>query len=184
MLIMGILLTMIVSTMVHLFTPTLQAEAIRDSSDQLDIAFMQLDSEVPYASQIWAPYQGQPSADDDWDIEYESTFSGAQEPTCTELKYEWGTGQLMQASWSKGSTTAPSFKMLAEGLTGSSDPFQVIQNSSNEKVQLMVTLSAVSGTGTAKETTSSSVTFTALNSTSYQEASSSDADCTATWTSA
>ena len=97
MLIMGILLTMIVATMVHLFTPTLQAEAIRDSSDQLDIAFMQLDSQVAYASQIWAPYQGVPGSDDDWDIEYESTFSGAQEPTCTELKYQFGAGELLEA---------------------------------------------------------------------------------------
>ncbi len=170
--------------MVHLFTPTLQAEAIRDSSDQLDIAFMQLDSQVAYASQIWAPYQGVPGSDDDWDIEYESTFSGAQEPTCTELKYQFGAGELLEASWTEGSTTAPSFKTLAEDLTGSADPFQVVQNSSYEKVQLMVTLSALSGTGTAKETTSSSVTFTALNSTGYQEASSSDTDCTANWTGA
>jgi hypothetical protein len=184
MLIMGILLTMIVPMMVHLFTPTLQSQAITNSSDQLDIAYMQLDSEVPYASQIWAPYQGSPGSDDDWDIEYESTFSGAQEPTCTELKYEWGTGQLLQATWTEASTVTPSFKAIASDLTGSADPFQVVQNSSYEKVQLMVTLSALSGSGTARETTSSSVTFTALNSTSYQEASTADTDCTASWTTA
>ena len=74
--------------------------------------------------------------------------------------------------------------MLANDLTGTGDPFQVVQNSSNSKVQLMVTLSATSGTGGGTETTSSSVTFTALNSTNYQAAATSNTQCTASWTSA
>jgi prepilin-type N-terminal cleavage/methylation domain-containing protein len=182
MLIFAIFMVMVISAMVHLVNPTVQTESIRDSSDQLDIAFLDLDSEVRYAYDIWAPYQG--TAGNDWDIEYESTFNGAAEPTCSELRYNYSSGQLLQASWSEGATTTPSFKMLAEDLTGSSDPFQVIQNSSYEKVQLMVTLSAASGNGAGKETTSSSVTFTALNSTSYEEATSADTQCTASWTGA
>jgi type II secretory pathway pseudopilin PulG len=182
MLIMGILLTLIVPAVVHMFNPTMQAAATQNSSNQLDLAFMQLDSEVRYASQIWAPYAGTPSSDNGWDIEYESTFAGAQEPTCTELKYNYGTGQLLQAAWSEGSTTAPPFEVLATGLTGTADPFAIVSNSYNEKVQLTVTLSDLSGTGTAKATTSSSVTFTALNSTSNLPATSSD--CTASWTAA
>jgi prepilin-type N-terminal cleavage/methylation domain-containing protein len=184
MLIMSIFLVMFMTSMVHLFNPTFQTEAMRDSSDQLDLAFLDLDSQVRYAYEIWQPYQGTPSTDDDWDIEYESTFNGAIYPTCTELQYNYGSGELLSASWSEGSTVAPSFKMLADDLTGTSDPFQVVQNSSYSKVQLMVTLSATSGSGAAKETTTSYVTFTALNSTSYEAAGSSDTQCTASWTSA
>lgn len=184
MLIMGIFMAMVVSAMIHLVNPTVQTEAIRDSSDQLNIAFLDLDSEVRYAYEVWAPYQGSPSTDDTWDIEYESTFNGASEPSCTELQYNYKLGELLQATWTKGSTTTPSFKELAYDLTGSGDPFQVVQNSSYEKVQLMVSLSATSGSGAGKETTSSSVTFTALNSTNYQEAASTDTDCTASWTTA
>jgi prepilin-type N-terminal cleavage/methylation domain-containing protein len=180
MLIFAIFMVMVISAMIHLVNPTVQTESIRDSSDQLDIAFLDLDSEVRYAYDIWAPYQG--SAGKDWDVEYESTFNGAVEPTCTELQYNYSSGELLSASWSEDATATPSFKMLADDLTGSSDPFQVIQNSTYEKVQLMVTLSATSGNGSGKETTSSSVTFTALNSTSYEEATSADTQCTASWT--
>ncbi|HMK97392.1 MAG TPA: type II secretion system protein, partial [Acidimicrobiales bacterium] len=49
MLIMAIFLVLIVQSMVHLVNPTLQTEAIRDSSNQLDIAFLDLDGEVRYA---------------------------------------------------------------------------------------------------------------------------------------
>jgi len=177
-------MAMVVGAMIHLVNPTIQTEAIRDSSDQLNIAFLDLDSEVRYAYEIWAPYQGSPSSDDDWDVEYESTFNGASEPSCTELQYNYKLGELLQATWTKASSTTPSFKVLASDLTGSADPFQVLQNPSYEKVQLMVTLSASSGSGAGKETTGSSVTFTALNSTSYQEATTSDTDCTASWTTA
>ncbi len=183
LLILSIFMAMIVSGMVHLVGPALQTGAIRDSSDQLDIAFLDLDSEVRYASAVWAPYAG--NANDDWDIEFESTFSGAAEPTCTELKYNYATGQLLQASWSVGSNVAPGFKVLATDLTGSADPFDApVQSASSpyQKVQLMVTLSATSGSGPNMKTTKSSVTFTALNSTSSQVASNSDTDCTATWT--
>ncbi len=184
MLIMSIFLVMFMTSMIHLFNPTFQTESMRDASDQLDLAFLDLDSQVRYAYAVWQPYQGSPSTNDDWDVEYESTFNGAIYPTCTELKYNYGSGELLTASWSEGSTVTPSFKMLADDLTGTSDPFQVVQNSSYSKVQLMVTLSATSGTGAATETTTSSVTFTALNSTSYQAAGSSDTQCTASWTTA
>ena len=184
MLILSIFLVMFMTSMVHIFKPTLQTESMRDSSDQLDLAFLDLDSQVRYAYQIWQPYQGTPSTDDNWDIEYESTFNGAIYPTCTELQYNFHSGELLSASWAQGTTVTPSFKLLANDLTGTGDPFQVIQNSSNSKVQLMVTLSATSGTGGGTETTTSSVTFTALNSLSYQAAGTSNTQCSASWTSA
>jgi prepilin-type N-terminal cleavage/methylation domain-containing protein len=184
MLILSIFLVMFMTSMVHIFKPTLQTESMRDSSDQLDLAFLDLDSQVRYAYEIWQPYQGTPTTDDNWDIEYESTFNGAIYPTCTELQYNYNSGELLSASWTQGSTVTPSFKILANDLTGTGDPFQVVQNSSNSKVQLMVTLSATSGTGGGTETTSSSVTFTALNSTNYQAAATSNTQCTASWTSA
>lgn len=146
--------------------------------------FSNLDSQVRYAYEIWQPYQGTPSTDHNWDIEYESTFNGAIYPTCAELQYNFHSGELLSASWTQGTTVTPSFKILANDLTGTGDPFQVIQNSSNSKVQLMVTLSATSGTGGGTETTTSSVTFTVLNSLSYQAASTSNTQCTASWTSA
>lgn len=182
MLIMGILMTMVMSGIVHLTRTTQQVQAVRDASNQLDLAFLTLDGEVRYAYEIWSPYAGAPATDDTWDVEFESTYNGASNPTCTELQYNYSTGTLLQASWTSGSVTTPPYKALATGLTGTSDPFQIISNPSYEEVQLEVTLTAAAGTGSALETSSSSVTFTALNSSSNQPASSSDLDCTTTWT--
>jgi len=163
MFIMTILMALITTTMVHLVNPALQTEAIRDSSDNLNIAFLDLDSEVRYASQIWAPYAG--TSGDTWDVLFTSTFDGAATPNCWELQYNDGLGELLQQTWSEGATSAPGFKMLVNGLTGTADPFAIVSNTNFEEVQLSVTLSAASGTGEAYEKTSSSVTFTALNST-------------------
>jgi prepilin-type N-terminal cleavage/methylation domain-containing protein len=185
MLIMGILMIMITSGIGHLTDTTLQAQALRNTSSQLDIAYLDLDSEVRYANQVWAPYPGAPSTDDTWDIEFESTFSGATVGTCTELQYNYSSGQLLQAVWTSGATTAPGFKMLANELSGSSDPFTIIPpNPANQEVQLMVTLTASSASGAHTTSTSSSVTFTALNSTSNEATATTDTDCTATWTTA
>lgn len=178
MMIFAILMIMVMAGMTHVLNPTLQTEAIRDSSDQLNLAFLDLDSSVRYASELWEPAAGSSS---DWNVEYESTFGS--EPTCTELRYSYSLGELEAATWDQGSTTTPGFKVLASDLTGNGDPFTVVENANYEKVQLEVTLSAISGSGASRETTSSSVTFTALDSTSNQAASSADTDCTASWTS-
>ena len=52
MLILSIFLVMFMTSMVHIFKPTLQTESMRDSSDQLDLAFLDLDSQVRYAYEI------------------------------------------------------------------------------------------------------------------------------------
>jgi prepilin-type N-terminal cleavage/methylation domain-containing protein len=184
MAVMGILTIMIIGGMANLETPAAQTQAIRDSSSNLDLAYFTLDSEVRYAYEIWAPYAGTPSTDDTWDVRWESTFQGGSEPTCTELKYNYSSGQLSQASWTSGSATTPSFKVLASSLTGSTDPFTIISNSAYQEVQLQVNLTAAAGNGAAYETSSSSVTFTALNSADNQPAPSTDTDCTAAWTTA
>jgi len=191
MLIMAVFMVLIVQSMVHLVNPTLQTEAIRDSSNQLDIAFLDLDGEVRYASEIWQQYQGSPASDDNWDVVFESTYNGAPTPTCTELRYNWSSGQLTQSSWALGTPTTPTFKLLANDLTTTSDPFNAFDpvtttgNTNYQKEQLTVTLSAASGTGPAHETTSSSVTFTALNSAGPTVTPwSSSTACYAAWTTA
>jgi len=184
LLILGIFMTMFTPVMTGLIDPALRTRSMGNSSEQLDLAFLRLDSQIRYASKIWAPYAGTPSSDNDWDVEFESNLSGAAQPTCTELQYNYGSGQLLEATWAKGSNTAPSFGVLASGLTGASDPFTPVQNPSFQKVELTVTLSAASGSGRTGASTTSSVTFAALNSTGNQVASSSDTDCTAAWTTA
>lgn len=190
LLIMAAVMALVTTAIVHLTNTTLQVENTRTSADSLTIAFLDLDSQVRYANEIWSPYAGTPASDDTWDIEFESNYSGAAQNTCTELQYNYATGQLLRANWLVGATTAPSYKLLASGLSGTADPFQVISNPAFQEVQLMVTLSASSGSGYARETRSSSVTFTALNSTSNQPDSATDNSCsalnggTATWTTA
>lgn len=187
MLLMTILMTLVIAGLNHNWEAALQTQSIRDSSEQIDLAFLTLDSEVRYASAVWAPNQA--SAQTDWNVEFEtqSNSTTATTPTCTELQYNYGSGKLSQATWpdtQTSSTSAPAFKVLATGLaTGTStfaSPFTANPinpaTSHYQKVQLMVTLTASAGTGTAHETTSSSVTFTAVNTTNTTLASS-PGDC-------
>jgi prepilin-type N-terminal cleavage/methylation domain-containing protein len=170
-LIMTIFMALVIAGLIHVLNPTVQTEAIRDSSGQLNIAFLEMDSEVRYASEIWSPYPGKNSggvADGNWDVLFQSTFNGATEPTCTELQYDPTSGDLSQASWTEGATSQPAFEVIAQGLTGTSDPFTEVNatNSNFMEQELEVTLTAVSGSGNGVEKTTSQVTFTALNSSS------------------
>lgn len=185
MLVMSILMTLVVSGMDNLIKPALQTRSIQASSEDIDLAFLKLDSEVRYASAVWAVNTN--ASHNNWNIEFESTFNGNPTPTCTELQYTWTTGQLSQATWpdtSTSSATPPTFGPIGTGFaTGTSAsvpiPFTINPNATTyQKVQLMVTLTASAGTGSARETTSSSIIFTAINTTS--NAVSGSPDCSPT----
>lgn len=190
MVIMTVFMALVVTGMIHVLNPSGQTAAFRDSSDQLDTAFLDLDSKVRYASEIWEPYEGQEGAtlDGNWDVLFASTFDGATEPSCTEIQYQPGTGELFQASWTEGSATTPGFKLLANDLTGTADPFTPVNtsttNSDYDEQELQVTLKAAAGTASQRETSASQVTFTALNSTTNTFASATTGECWATWTKA
>lgn len=187
MFIMGIFMALVVTGMTHLINPTLQTEAIRDSSDQLDIAFLDMDSEVRYASEIWQPYEGETGAnvlDGNWDVLFASTFNGAAVATCNELRYNPQAGELLESSWTEGATAAPGFKVIASDLTGTGDPFTPVNVTGTvySEQELQVTLTAVSGSGGATEETKSQVMFTALNSTTNAYVSPTPGEgCEATW---
>jgi hypothetical protein len=142
-----------------------------------------MDSQVRYATQIWTPYAGAPSTDDTWDLLFDSTFNGATSATCTELKYSWSLGELFEANWTEGATATPGYKVLATNLTGASDPFTPIDptNSAFSEQQLQITFTATAGGGAGRESTTSQVTFTALNSTTYLYSSATSGGCYTTW---
>jgi hypothetical protein len=186
MAVMSILTVLVMSGMNHILNSDMQTEAVRNSSDQVDFAFLTLDSEVRYASAVWAVNQVTTGGHTDYNVEFEtqSNVTTSTTPNCTELQYNYATGQLLQATWpdtQTSSSTAPGFEVLASGLSTSvsASPFTINPVTSNyKKVQLMVTLSATAGTGTAHETASSSVTFTAVNTTSTAVAVTADCDPT------
>jgi prepilin-type N-terminal cleavage/methylation domain-containing protein len=183
MLIMAVVMSLVTTGMDHLINPTLQTESLRNASGQLNDAFLQLDSEVRYASAVWTPVTGPAN---DFEVVFESTFEGSATPTCTQLRYSYVNGTLLQASWPTGQAAEPPFKVIASGLATSAttpaepDPFVIVSNPNYQKVQLEVELSAIVGGSGAITTTSSSVTFTALNSTG--NGASTDAVSCPAWT--
>lgn len=175
MLIMAIFLGISMGSVIHLLTPASQAQAMRDSTSQLDLAFLTLDHEIRYSSVVFPPYQ---VSNNDF-VEFESTYNSQTNATCTEVDFAVATGTLQQRTWSAGSPptnppSGPSYHVLATGLVANpqnptSNVFSLPSPASTSPYhseELSITLWAASGSGQARELAESSVTFTAVDSTS------------------
>jgi hypothetical protein len=182
MMIMSAVLALTVTGMVHVLNPTAQTAAIGNTSTQLDMAFINLDQQVRYASAVWVPTQPDPAGN--YEVLYEWTFDGSSNATCSQLEADYTDGYLRQRTWSATSppVSAPGWHIWATNIvpnTPAGDPFSVPAQGYN-KQQLTVTLTAASGMGQAHTTSQSSVTFTALDTTTA--AAPTTTTCNATWT--
>lgn len=144
-----------------------KTEAVSLSTSQLNQAFLALDKTVRYASAISQPGTG-PSGD--WYVELRATNAGSE--VCTQLRID--AQQLQRRTWTFGSAPsgwAPLTSNVINGGApsgGSPVPFVlVIPGADDVNAQrLTFNLVTLSAPGAAAETTSSSsVTFTAVNST-------------------
>ncbi len=181
MMLMSVVLVLTITGMIHLLNPTLQTEAIGTTTSQLDLAFFNLDQQVHYASSIWAPYKGTAG---NYDVVFEWTFNGQSNASCSQLQMSPTTGQLLERTWPASSppSTAPGWHIWATNLivpSPAANPFS-FPTTLYAKQELTVTLTAASGTGQAYRTEVSSMTFTALDTTSPDAPNTTT--CSPSWT--
>ena len=172
MLIMTIFMGMFTSAVVMMNQATTKAESVNNTSSQLNQAFLALDKTVRYAAAISTPGKGSPSGD--WFVELRSTNSGVEVCTQLRLRAAVTTQQLERRTWTVTGTTVSnlsSWKQLASSITnggvasGTDQPFALnAQSDAVDFQQLTVQLVSTSGAGSTSTTSSSSVTFTAVNS--------------------
>lgn len=161
-----IVTTMVFLTLVSAYGSESRVSAISQASSQITQAFMQLDSEIGYASDIQYGSSGS-----NYFVWFQSpgTTTSQDEPQCTEIEYNNSTGVLQQQSWWPTSAAAPgTWRVIASGLETnlSTDPFSWGSGTGPAGTapwQLAVTLASTSGAGTTAETAHSSFTITALN---------------------
>lgn len=171
MVIMTIFMGMFTTAVVMLNKAQNKAEAVNNTSAQLNQAFMTLDKTVRYAAAISAPGKG-PSGD--WYVELRTTNTGTE--VCTQLHVSFAKQQLEKRSWDPANPPLPStlsFTRVADGisngreLVNSSDRPFVLQDTSATLPfqQLTFTLISKSGSTSPQTSSRSSFTFGAINST-------------------
>lgn len=168
MLLMTIFGAIFTGAMITLTRTTNKAQALTTSSTQTNQAYLTLDKTVRYARAITTPARG--SGTGDWYVELRSTSSGVER--CTQLRVDIVTQQLQRRTWATSSSTEPAFRQISSGIvngtaaTGTTQPFALeTPGSTVPYQQLDIYLQATAGSAGDPATSTSSFSFTALNST-------------------
>jgi type II secretory pathway pseudopilin PulG len=152
------------TTLLTAYGAEARVQATSQSSSQVTLAFISLDGEVRYASDINQPGQDT-NTPPNYYVEFDSDWktNAQEEPLCTQLEYNNSSGNLQQRSWYTGGTVPSGWQVLASGLATSisNDPFSLSDNEA--PWQLSITISSVIDSGSATGTAQSSFTTTALN---------------------
>jgi prepilin-type N-terminal cleavage/methylation domain-containing protein len=156
---MGVFMAIFTTGMIGMFTSANKNESINDAQAQLNIAFLNLDREVRYASTISTPGQVAGA----WYVELLITNSGTAR--CTEIRLDPATAKLERRSWVQGSpaSSGDAWRPLASRVT-STAPFTLIPADPEVNFQrLRLRLLSTAGGANSGTTTETDVTFTALN---------------------
>jgi hypothetical protein len=162
---MVIFMAMFTGAVIMMSNGSSRADNLTATSSKLNDVFTRLDKSIRYASALSQPTASADSTGDYY-TEFQTTNTGVS--VCTQLQLNVRTQTLAQRTWtvlSSGSTTNPTgFSTIASGVSTSGTPFVLNPNGSVDFEQLTVNLTAAIGSSNA--TSSSSVTYTALNSNS------------------
>ncbi len=169
MILMVVFMAMFTGAIVMMNSAMNKSQAVNLTSSQLNVAFLSLDDTVRYASFISTPGKGKSG---DWYVELRSTNRGTE--ICSQLRVNTAAQQLQRRSWTVLNTiasTPSAWVPIASGITaraadgGLTQPFALVPLRANaSSQQLTVTLVAPSGSGSSLTNSTSSCTFTALNS--------------------
>ncbi|MCU1656829.1 MAG: hypothetical protein JWO57_1485 [Pseudonocardiales bacterium] len=172
MALMTVFMAMFTGAVVLMTSSANKVQAVTTTSQQINQAFLRLDRLVRYASAISTPAKA--GASSDWYVEL-STPNPSNVSTCSQLRVD--RQQLQLRTWTvsndtnAATSTASPWQPLASSITNgaaaagtSTTPFFLPTSPSNlhQQLQLMLTSSV---TSPASGSSSSRVTFTALNST-------------------
>ena len=161
-----IVTTIVGSTVVTAYGAESSVQATAQSSSQVTLAFLALDSEVRYASDIQVGQDS--SSPPNYYVEFDSDWNTDTqgEPECSQLEYNNSTGTLDQKTWYSDGTIPSGWQVLASGLETSitADPFSL--GDSGSPWTLTISISSVISSGSEAGTAQSSFTLTALNTSS------------------
>jgi hypothetical protein len=157
---MSIFMGMMTTGIVEVYRVINTNDAINTAQDQINIAYLKLDREIRYASDLST--EGQVGAD--WYIEYLTTYTGTS--VCTELRLHVANRQLQKRSWTQGGTVPTTWLVLASAVTATK-PFTFHSaDATFNYPRLSLNLTATAGTGGTAAGKQMNITFTALNTTS------------------
>lgn len=164
MAIMAIFMAIFTTTMLMMSRSESKARSVADTANQVHLAFIWLDRHVRYASAISTPGAG---SSGDWYVEWQTDTGSSLQ--CTQLRMNVVTqpAQLEYRSWTSGSSPAAKFTSIANGFTKlTTQPFtsSATQIGNQQNQQFQITLTAAGGASNSPSSTSSSFTFTAVNS--------------------
>jgi len=173
MTLMMIFLAMFTGAAVMMNTAMSKSQAVNVASSQINIAYLNLDTTVRYASYIGTPASTPAVGTGNWYVEFQSTTSGTE--ACTQLRVDKTSRQLQVRTWTVLNATASSpsaWVPIASGISNggavagaTSQPFYRVAPGENTVFQqLTVTLISPAGPASSISNSMSSFTFTALNS--------------------
>ncbi len=172
MTLMTVFMSMFTTAVFMMTSSTNKTDASVNTAGQVNNAFLRLDKLVRYASAISTPGTGTTTRD--WYVEF-SVPTTANKSTCNQLRVDISTSQLQLRTWAVNADqtagAATSWVPLASSVTNgtaaansATTPFVLSTPATSLYRQLQITLIA-SQVSPATATATSSVTFTALNST-------------------
>jgi hypothetical protein len=148
-----------------------KSQAVNLSSSQLSIAFNNLDTTVHYAAFISTPGVG---TSGDWYVELRVTNTGAE--VCNQLRVDITTQQMQRRTWTvvnAVASTPSAWVPITSGISNggavsgaATQPFYLVPVGANTVFQqLTVNLISPAGPASSPTNSTSSFTFTAVNST-------------------
>lgn len=167
MMIMSVFMAMFTAGVVQMFHIANATESASTGQVQVNIAFLRLDKEVRYASDISTP--GPSAAGADVYVEYLMPDTGTGSNDCTELWLDVTNQQLQRRTWPQGAGLAAGvgWVPLASSISApATDPVFVRTAGVDAQPfqRLALNLVASSGSGSTATTKQFGITFTALNS--------------------
>lgn len=168
--IMSIFLSIFAASISLMTTSANKTQGTNDSSTQTNLGFLWLDKNIRYASAISPP--GKSTGTGDWYVEWRSTYTGTEQ--CTQVRVDIASQQLQRRTWDKtvADPTKVKFVQVASSITNGAaasgsgtEPFIAVTPTASENYQqLTVNLSSDAGPANSRTSTSSTFTFTAINS--------------------
>jgi prepilin-type N-terminal cleavage/methylation domain-containing protein len=158
--VMAVFMAIMTTGIVQVYRVVNSDEAVSIAQSQINIAFLRLDREIRYASDMST--EGQVGAD--WYVEYLTTYTGT--PICTELRLHVANAQLQRRSWTQGGTPPSTWTIFASGVSDSRPFTFSAADATFNYPRLALSLTASSGAGSTAAAKEINVTFTAMNTTS------------------
>jgi prepilin-type N-terminal cleavage/methylation domain-containing protein len=170
MAIMAVFMSLFTGATLTMFSAANKVTTVNETAGQLNIAFGRLDKQVRYAAAI-SP-EGQSGGS--WYVEFLTTNTGTS--VCSQLKLDPSTQLLQERTWTvpaSGAAVPSGWSQLANNITNGGQsstspdrPFQFIATHGAAKYeQLTIRLFAEKRSNNTITSSVTSVTFTALNST-------------------